>query len=225
MTRASCWIICGAWRAGRRCRRRWASTTRARRWSPGMARAASPPQRHRLAGCPHPADSIETAEGRGRGGADHRARRPSPRSLFLRQQAAMDHRSCARGEAAAGARQAAARHQRQLLPRPPGGRLCHRRHHGLAHQPDESRDRPMGSRALPPVRRSHGDPGGDPCRPPAISAASAGCRSRASLVDQQAALFGHGCRKPGQAKITFGTGAFALCRRRIATWRRARPPA
>ncbi len=33
---------------------------------------------------------------------------------------------------------------------------------------------------------------------------------RCSVVDQQAALFGHGCRKPGDAKITFGTGAFAL---------------
>jgi glycerol kinase len=32
----------------------------------------------------------------------------------------------------------------------------------------------------------------------------------ASLVDQQAALFGHSCMKPGDAKITFGTGAFAL---------------
>jgi glycerol kinase len=32
----------------------------------------------------------------------------------------------------------------------------------------------------------------------------------ASLVDQQAALFGHGCEKLGDAKITFGTGAFAL---------------
>jgi glycerol kinase len=32
----------------------------------------------------------------------------------------------------------------------------------------------------------------------------------ASLVDQQAALFGHGCMKAGDAKITFGTGAFAL---------------
>ncbi|MFN0192281.1 MAG: FGGY family carbohydrate kinase [Aestuariivirga sp.] len=32
----------------------------------------------------------------------------------------------------------------------------------------------------------------------------------ASVVDQQAALFGHGCSKPGDAKITFGTGAFAL---------------
>src|SRR4029450_3990345 len=29
-------------------------------------------------------------------------------------------------------------------------------------------------------------------------------------VDQQAALFGHGCRHKGDAKITFGTGAFAL---------------
>ncbi len=32
----------------------------------------------------------------------------------------------------------------------------------------------------------------------------------ANVVDQQAALFGHGCRQPGDAKITFGTGAFAL---------------
>ncbi|MGN5825006.1 glycerol kinase, partial [Pseudomonas aeruginosa] len=32
----------------------------------------------------------------------------------------------------------------------------------------------------------------------------------ASVVDQQASLFGHGCRQPGDATITFGTGAFAL---------------
>jgi glycerol kinase len=32
----------------------------------------------------------------------------------------------------------------------------------------------------------------------------------ASIVDQQASLFGHGCRHEGDAKITFGTGAFAL---------------
>jgi glycerol kinase len=31
-----------------------------------------------------------------------------------------------------------------------------------------------------------------------------------SVVDQQAALYGHGCRGPGATKITFGTGAFAL---------------
>lgn len=32
----------------------------------------------------------------------------------------------------------------------------------------------------------------------------------ANVVDQQAALYGHGCRRPGEAKVTFGTGAFAL---------------
>lgn len=32
----------------------------------------------------------------------------------------------------------------------------------------------------------------------------------ASVVDQQGALYGHGARAPGDAKITFGTGAFAL---------------
>lgn len=32
----------------------------------------------------------------------------------------------------------------------------------------------------------------------------------ASAVDQQAALFGHDCRRLGEVKITFGTGAFAL---------------
>jgi glycerol kinase len=32
----------------------------------------------------------------------------------------------------------------------------------------------------------------------------------ASVVDQVAALYGHGCRRKGDAKVTFGTGAFAL---------------
>ena len=32
----------------------------------------------------------------------------------------------------------------------------------------------------------------------------------AAIVDQQGALYGHGCRKPGQVKVTFGTGAFVL---------------
>lgn len=40
---------------------------------------------------------------------------------------------------------------------------------------------------------------------------AAGLALAASIVDQQAALYGHGCREPGRAKITFGTGAFALC--------------
>ena len=32
----------------------------------------------------------------------------------------------------------------------------------------------------------------------------------AAIVDQVASLYGHGCRKPGDLKATFGTGAFAL---------------
>ncbi|MDQ6435337.1 FGGY family carbohydrate kinase [Mesorhizobium sp. LHD-90] len=32
----------------------------------------------------------------------------------------------------------------------------------------------------------------------------------ASVVDQVAALYGHGCRSPGDGKVTIGTGAFAL---------------
>jgi glycerol kinase len=42
---------------------------------------------------------------------------------------------------------------------------------------------------------------------------SAGTRTvmlDAAIVDQVASLYGHGCRKPGDLKATFGTGAFAL---------------
>lgn len=52
---------------------------------------------------------------------------------------------------------------------------------------------------LPEIRSNIGDFG-----------AIDGVPVRASMVDQQAALYGHGCRAPGEAKITFGTGAFAL---------------
>lgn len=38
-----------------------------------------------------------------------------------------------------------------------------------------------------------------------------GARLAASIVDQQAALYGHGCHLPGDAKVTFGTGAFVQC--------------
>ena len=54
-------------------------------------------------------------------------------------------------------------------------------------------------RALPEIRESSGDFG-----------KIDGMPVRAALVDQQAALYGHGCRVAGDAKITFGTGAFAL---------------
>lgn len=41
-------------------------------------------------------------------------------------------------------------------------------------------------------------------------AADFNCPVVANIVDQQAALYGHGCKNPGDTKITFGTGAFAL---------------
>ncbi|MGE4480524.1 FGGY family carbohydrate kinase [Acidocella sp.] len=53
--------------------------------------------------------------------------------------------------------------------------------------------------ALPEIRPSQGDFG-----------EIGGISVRAAMVDQQAALYGHGCRARGDAKITFGTGAFAL---------------
>ncbi len=53
--------------------------------------------------------------------------------------------------------------------------------------------------ALPEIRESVGDFG-----------FIGRSRVSASIVDQQAALYGHGCRVQGDAKITFGTGAFAL---------------
>jgi len=53
--------------------------------------------------------------------------------------------------------------------------------------------------ALPPIRAPLADYG-----------AIEGVPLRAALVDQLAALYGHGCRRPGDMKITFGTGAFAL---------------
>lgn len=56
---------------------------------------------------------------------------------------------------------------------------------------------------LPAITPSTGDLG-------ALRVGGQSVALTASLVDQQAALYGHGCRAAGDAKITFGTGAFAL---------------
>lgn len=55
--------------------------------------------------------------------------------------------------------------------------------------------------ALPQIGPTSGDLGSLPGR----------ASLRAAIVDQQAALYGHGCRVPGAAKVTFGTGAFVQC--------------
>ncbi len=52
---------------------------------------------------------------------------------------------------------------------------------------------------LPPILPTLGDFG-----------TLAGRPVRAAIVDQQAALYGHGCRLPGELKLTLGTGGFAL---------------
>ncbi|WP_075219524.1 FGGY family carbohydrate kinase [Acuticoccus yangtzensis] len=57
--------------------------------------------------------------------------------------------------------------------------------------------------ALPAIGPSSGDLG-------ALTAGGRPVPLNASLTDQQAALYGHGCRAPGDAKITCGTGAFML---------------
>jgi glycerol kinase len=44
-----------------------------------------------------------------------------------------------------------------------------------------------------------------------LGALPGGLTLGASIVDQQAALYGHGCRHAGEAKFTFGTGGFAQC--------------
>lgn len=62
-------------------------------------------------------------------------------------------------------------------------------------------DVPMA--CLPPILASAGDFG-------SVRAGSRDVPLTAAIVDQAAALYGHGARKRGDAKITFGTGAFAL---------------
>ncbi|RYH09642.1 FGGY family carbohydrate kinase [Tropicimonas sp. IMCC6043] len=54
---------------------------------------------------------------------------------------------------------------------------------------------------LPDITETHGELG---------EITGCGHPLTASIVDQQAALRGHGCQHPGDAKITFGTGAFVL---------------
>lgn len=57
--------------------------------------------------------------------------------------------------------------------------------------------------ALPPIVPTTGDFG-------AVSLGGRAIPMVAAIVDQQAALYGHGCRTAGDTKITVGTGAFVL---------------
>jgi glycerol kinase len=67
------------------------------------------------------------------------------------------------------------------------------------------RDFELEADSMPPIHPTVGDLGAlsHPSWPTPI-------RLRASLVDQQAALAGHGCFEPGEIKATYGTGVFVL---------------
>jgi len=75
--------------------------------------------------------------------------------------------------------------------------------HTLEWDPDLCRLFGIPPEVLPEIRSTTGDFG-------AVRAGEGTVPITASVVDQQAALYGHRCFEPGKAKITFGTGAFAL---------------
>ncbi len=79
----------------------------------------------------------------------------------------------------------------------------------LAHRPARPFHRAMERGIVRSPRRAARVPPPDPCRRCRFGTVD-GVPLRVSIVDQQAALYGHGCRAPGDAKITFGTGAFLL---------------
>ena len=123
----------------------------------------------------------------------------------------------ARGKAAG--RRRLVRQHRQLAGLEPDGRdegrsSHHRRHQCLAHAAHESGDARLGSRtsfrcstfrahACRQIRSSSEIYGA--CVEPLQGVAIAGI-----LGDQQAALFGQACLRPGEAKNTYGTGCFML---------------
>ncbi len=138
------------------------------------------------------------------------ARGASARCLFLGVEARLDHRKYPGSEGGSGGRSSASRHHGCLLSRSahrPTSRPTSRRRRGpsLMNLETGQWDGELCAlfgvpiACLPKIRPTVADYG-----------RIDGVPVTAAVVDQQAALFGHGCRKPGDAKITFGTGAFAL---------------
>ena len=127
------------------------------------------PQRHRLAGPPHRADSAQALKKQGLEPTVHAQDRPAARSLFLRHQDRLAARQ-GEGRAQAGRKgRTACRHDRQFpdlaADRRQGAR--HRRHQCLAHAALRHREEPLGRRTagascacpramLPEVQRLRG---------------------------------------------------------------------
>ena len=172
--------------------------------------------RHRLAGPAHGRALPRAARGRARAD-DPAAHRPRLRSLLLRDEA----RVAAARPGAAGARAergdiAAGTVESWLVARLTGG--LHVSDHTNASRTMlyDLAARGVGRRTAGALlgaaraccRRS--------CRRPACwatcarSTSASGSRSPGLAGDQQSALFGQGCTRPGMAKNTYGTGAFLL---------------
>ena len=157
------------------------------------------------------------------GPEDRRARpredRARHRRVLQRDQDRLDPRPRRRGARARRARGARVRHHR-LLPRQPAHRRRRardRRDQRLAHAAHEPRPRRVGPRA---AASSSGCPPAS-CRRSSEAPRSVGRTRGVGFLpdgipiagiagDQQAALFGQACFREGDAKCTYGTGAFAL---------------
>ena len=123
----------------------------------------------------------------------------------------LDEMSGCRRLVAAGASRP--RHHRRIVPRAPDRSLRHRRDHGVADLADEPRPLRTGTwcfAACSACRSSCCRRSSNATATDRQSCPGAGLPLLASVVDQVAALYGHGCARPGDAKMTFGTGAFAL---------------
>ncbi len=171
-------------------------------------------QRHRLAGPPHRLRLRPAPQG-GQGQTHREAHRPHSRRLFLGDEGAVDPRSregCPRhGEG----REARLRHDRLVAAveshrrRGPRDRSQQRLAHDALQHPQAGWDPELlalfgvPASMLPEVRSSsevYGTTTGFGHRIPIAGIAG----------DQQAALFGQVCTKPGMAKNTYGTGCFML---------------
>ena len=178
------------------------------------ATGASARERDRLAGPPDRARLRRAARGRPRGDV-HREDGPRPRPLFLRHEAEVAARPRA-GRAGAGrAGRARVRHGRHVarLEAHERGRARDRR---LEREPDAALRHPhrdVGRRAPPTPRHPAG--GAAPRRAFVGRRRDDDSRRRVRPIagiagDQQAALFGQACDRPGLAKNTYGTGCFLL---------------
>ena len=207
----------------------WQTVLERRRGGPGPTRASAPASsrrsgsrtsaRRRSSGTGGAVPRSGTRSS-GRTGGPPRAA-PSCRCELIRERTGLDPRPVLLGdEARVAARERRRcgrprlRHDRLVAPLEALRRARHGRLERLAHDAPRHRQRSNGTTSCSSSSRCRA-----PCclgsSPRAESSARGSCSARAIPVggiagDQQAALFGQRCFTPGQAKATYGTGAFVL---------------